>query len=286
MRYDYEDHPLSLGSKTFANNLALLLRVDKVSKAYLCNRAGISRSQLARMLDGTSFPKPHVLVEICNLFSVDARVLTQRLLSKRPSREVARHYQDIWNSLLDFGAFSEAQSASKYIPPDQNDVEDGLYKAWFPDAMELGTYYCAIAQVSTESGVRLLESRELLSDWGSMPRNGQLSSRHRGICYKQVNGFCTLQFIGNSHMRFFLSFERLNRFRTDCYGGIALWTSDGLETPFSLQPVVMEMIPKRFGDAVRAARASGTCSLEEIPDFVRVHFDRVRTEGGRFFNIL
>ena len=199
---------------------------------------------------------------------------------------LARHYQEIWDFLVDFGAFSPAQSPIKYIPPDQNDIEDGLYRFWLPDAIDLGTYYNGIAQISTQKGLRLLESRELISDWEDMPKPHDRSPRHRGVCYKQVNGFCTLQFIGNSHMKFFLSFERLGRFRADRYGGVALWTSDRADSVFLIQPVVMERISDGLRSAIRVAQDSGRCDLEKVPAFAREHFEKIRMNASSIFNVL
>lgn len=285
--FEYEDVAMSHGTKTFAKNLWMLLDLQGKTKADLCNHAGISRTQLNRFLSGSSYPKPAILVKICALFDVDARILTNLIVPcSTAASTLARHYEEIWEFLLDFGAFSPDQSPSKYIPPDQNDVEDGLYRYWVPDAIDLGIYYNGIARISTNAGVRLLESRELLSDWGDMPKPRDRSPRNRGVCYKQVNGFCTLQFIGNSHMKFFLSFERMNRFHADCYGGTALWTKDGTQAPFLIQPVVMERIPSGLRNAVRAAYDSGRCELKQIPDFARAHFEKIRTGASRFFEVL
>lgn len=286
LRFDYESHSLSLGSQTFANNLSILLNAHGITKTELCATAGISRTQLARFLNGSSYPKPATLVKICDLFCVDARILTNRLMPRMTEKDLSGHYKEIWDLLLEFGAFSEDQSIFKYIPPSKDDVEDGLYRAWFPDAIALGTYYCAIAQVSTKRDVRVLESRELLSDWGDLPKPKNRSPRHRGVCYKQSNGFCTLQFIGNSHMRFFLSFEKLNRLHPDCYGGVALWTSDGGKVPFFVQPVVMEQIPRTLRDAVNSANNAGACAFDEIPGYAQEHFLKVRNAASRFVEIL
>lgn len=284
--FDYEKTALSLGTKTFANNLSILLSAYEVTKAELCSHVGISRTQLSRFLSGSSYPKPAVLVKICELFSADSRILTNKIMPRAVTENIAKHYEDIWELLVDFGAFSREQSPTKYIPPERQDVEDGLYRFWLPDAIDLGNYYNGIAQVSTKKRVRLLESRELLSDWHDFPKPHNRSPRHRGICYKQVNGFCTLQFIGNSHMKFFLSFERMNRFHADCYVGIALWTTNGTQTPFVLQPVVMEQIPNSLRSAVQAVKKGGRCTLDNVPDFAKAHFETVRQNGGRFFKVL
>lgn len=287
IEFEYENDAMSYGTKTFANNLSTLIDLNGKAKADLCRHAGVSRTQLNRFLNGSSYPKPAVLVKICELFDVDARILTNRIVpSSATEKTVARHYDEIWGLLVDFGAFSPDQSPSKYLPPDQNDVEDGLYRYWVPDAIDLGVYYNGIAQISTNAGIRLLESRELLSDWGDMPKPRDRSPRNRGVCYKQVNGFCTLQFIGNSHMKFFLSFERMNRFRADCYGGVALWTKDGTQAPFLVQPVVMERIAFGLRNAVRVAYGGGRCNLDQIPDFAQAHFEKTRANASRLFEVL
>ena len=62
----------------FGENLKDLIEL-RGSAAQVSRELGISRVQMGRYLNATSFPKPHQLKAMCDYFGVDARILTDRL---------------------------------------------------------------------------------------------------------------------------------------------------------------------------------------------------------------
>lgn len=62
----------------FGSNLRKLAQ-ERGTLAQAANDLGISKIQFQRYLRGDSFPKPHILKQICAYFNVDARILTEPL---------------------------------------------------------------------------------------------------------------------------------------------------------------------------------------------------------------
>jgi transcriptional regulator with XRE-family HTH domain len=62
----------------FGSNLRKLAQ-QRGTLAKAANDLDISKIQFQRYLRGESFPKPHILKQICNYFEVDARILTEPL---------------------------------------------------------------------------------------------------------------------------------------------------------------------------------------------------------------
>jgi len=268
----YEDSELSQGSRTFAQNLEILLDVQHVSKAELCRHAGISRSQLARFLQGSSYPKPAILVKICDLLSVDARILTHSVVpeQKRPiSNNVHAH---IWDLLTSGGILPDAQNMDKYLSADHSDIEDGYYYGWLPIAGVADEYYCLISRFRTLNGIKVFDVRDIKNNWPKFPKTSNRSRRQLGICFKQAKGFCILHFISDSKMKYFSNFERVDTYHSDFYGGVGFWSLQVKSAPFLIQPMIFEKIDMEKTGLLSAARESGFRKGADLPPCIRHYF--------------
>lgn len=104
----------------FGENLRQLCAKEK-SVSVVCREIGVNRTQFSRYLNGEAFPRPDLLLRICDYFGVDANILITPLTSDRPESANV-----LAMSLA--GLASYLPSTGYELPERQ--LPSGLYRIW------------------------------------------------------------------------------------------------------------------------------------------------------------
>lgn len=271
-RYEwaFDDEPLADGTKTFGRNLQFLIQRTGVKNSNICNHLKISRTQLSRFINGLTYPKPHMIVALSELFGVDARILTHKL--KQRDFTFGQGYRDISETLSKLGFFRNLVQKPDFMVPDQRTIEDGVYSLWYRPVLQPEFCYRSLAQVKTVNGARVIEQRDLKGHWSEYPNSGHPTKREIGVFYRSAEGFSGLHFVPNTDIHYCSSFKRHGGLRSDRYLGTGFWSVAGARHATWLQPIALEKLPVGIVNAVQLRHNIGFCSKEELPEFVREHF--------------
>jgi len=268
----FEDKPLSMGTKTFGINLSALVNSSGMRVTQLCNELQISRTQLSRYINGLSYPKPHTLVQIGRVFGVDARILTHKLFAAPRAKENGG-YAGFTDVLCDNGFFAKSNQDCEFMVPDQRTIEDGLYYSWHTSIAAPGRFYRSIVQIKTKKGVKIFSSKDFKNDWSEHPEASSGIKKEIGICFQLTNGFSVLNFIPNSELNYYSSFQKHSWLHTHRYLGIGFWTISGHRSQPHLQAIALEKATKCFKDIVHFSRRIGFCKKNDLPEFSWKHFN-------------
>lgn len=174
----------------FGSNLRLLCAA-KGTIAENARAIGVGSVQFNRYLNGTSFPKPHMLQKVCDHFGVDARILTDPL-TKSDLRLLELGY-----SLRSFvpleTSFAEAMNfvmPSEFHFSQDVNVPDGLYAIYRNSPSFPGKVNINIFQIRSLATCRVVRGYQHKSTSVALGDPVDPSAREfRGILLRQREGF-------------------------------------------------------------------------------------------------
>jgi transcriptional regulator with XRE-family HTH domain len=140
----------------FGQNLRALC-ATKPSISSVCRDLGINRVQFNRYLIGRSFPKPDVLVEICEYFEVDAHIFVEPLSRKHFKSStltqvdgVSSHFVSSLQTLYSYFEGYDFRLAEDFIP-------DGFYVAWRRSFASPDQYTAMLLRVESQENLKTVK---------------------------------------------------------------------------------------------------------------------------------
>lgn len=164
-------------SRVFARNMRDLI-ADRHTITSLSRDLGIHRNQLQRFVDGTSIPKPEILLSICQFFNVDARILTHPLSDLRKTGV----------SVLPDFLIDACDPVPRELFP------DGFYEEWRELSDCTKPFVCHVLHVKTVDDMRhtklIMKNTVIASDGTPKEFEGPLTIR--GVAVRQAGGLCII----------------------------------------------------------------------------------------------
>lgn len=172
--------------KVFGQNLRALA-TERGTLAKACADLGLSKIQFQRYLRGESFPKPHILQQICVYFDVDARIVTERispsLLAQMRSESAAPTAGQ--NSMIEAVRF--ACGTQDYFARGYDGFPDGFYSIIRPSMAVMDRFVRFPVFIKTHNGARVVrgfDAPEIYSQQVKLARR-----EFRGILHHHSDGF-------------------------------------------------------------------------------------------------
>lgn len=187
-------------NRVFGENLKKLSAMQ-ASNARVAREIGVSRVQFNRYLNGESFPKPAVLKKICDLFLVDARIMTELLTDadlntiriRQDSRAAYGRFVTGRNLAIEDAISATVRnndyfSNSDYFP-------DGVYMLWRRSFSEPARYVKLPLLVRTVGGAQIVRGYDnrLLSFYDPSLRRSR-AREFRGLVLHQADGIVIQSF--------------------------------------------------------------------------------------------
>ncbi len=177
--------------KVFGQNLRALA-IERGTLAHACNDLGLSKIQFQRYLRGESFPKPHILQQICAYFDVDARIMTERLtpellaqMRHRTLGSNAMRSNDVMSNLHE--AISFACPIQDYFSRGKGDLPDGFYRIIRPSMAFLDKFVRFPVYIKTLNGARVVRGFDTPEIYA---KEASFAMREfRGIVHQHSDGF-------------------------------------------------------------------------------------------------
>lgn len=252
----------------FGENLRQLCAGEKsVSEA--CRAIGVNRTQFSRYLAGEAFPRPDLLMRICEYFGVDANVLIRRLRPGTDDRSV-----DVL--ALSFQHLAGLLPGASYATSEQQ-LPSGVYRIWRRSFMwpeYVFRCHCLIWRDGPLTHWKSYEPsmRDLLYLHGepTLPErrrgNGVVMRRYNGVVLNVNHSVCILGAPphGSPVMRLVSLKPGFEGIPT-IYSGICTLTQ-GLQTgALTVCPAVMEPSRAQFGELLRQSREKYFYRADELP---------------------
>lgn len=258
----------SIASRSiFGQNLRELIRKSGTI-ASTSSDLGINRTQLHRYIRGESFPRPDVLLNICDHFGVDSSIYTEPLGSSSAGLLLA--------------------SGQRIAMPLPDVLPDGLYIAWKASRRFEGFVLKHLFLVKRRNGVchtrALKRPDELLAETESgriTVRNTKLINAHSGFAFNQgsrisiisgqtegqILSLTTYQVGFNGNASIFLGYE---------LGG----SNSSFGRTHAHGPRVLMKIPQNARSVFKWARMPQLLSWSDAPIDVSSAFRMLATETG------
>ena len=177
----------------FSQNLRILCK-SRGSVSEVCRAIGVNRTQFSRYLAGDAFPRPDLLLRLCDYFEVDANILI------RPVALSDEAPQDILASTL--SQYAKLLPGTEYGVSQQH-LPSGIYRQWRRSFMWPQYIFSGLCRISREGAVTRWKSYEpaasnylLLDDRPAMPERGLNKTiqvrRHLGYAIRINQTVCIL----------------------------------------------------------------------------------------------
>ncbi|MGR3320966.1 MAG: helix-turn-helix domain-containing protein [Pseudooceanicola sp.] len=240
----------------FGANLRLLSS-RYPSIAGLCRELGINRTQYNRYLSGESFPRPDVLLRICNFFGTDARILLE------PVNDISPAAADILNHPAIAPYIGQAATQ---VPRDL--LPNGVFtfsRHSFMDRTKALTGLVHVFRADGYTFIRGYEAREAMEQQGlaADPKTRE----YRGICLRQEEGVAAMISRRGSMTGSFIFLSRVPAFQNNFWSGYVMRTM--AESPSGLRAtrLAFEHLGRDFRTELRAGRRSGLVEPTSLPAF-------------------
>lgn len=250
----------------FGTNLRMLCD-RRGAQSEAARAIGISRGQFQRFLKGTSFPKPDQLKIICDHFSVDARILTEPLDSKRVRATADR--QDGADAAQVNPGMAEAVAyacATQDYFEQSSEFPDGLYLCWRHSMSQPEKVACTLMLVKTLRLARVVRGLDLRSMYvGQAAAVG--TREFKGILYRQQFGYSVIFYHAKPTMvvsQTFISPVGTVKSGLLLFGFTVLGR---LEYPglSRMSRCVWQRVERNWPAAMAAARQQGLMAAEDVP---------------------
>ncbi len=225
----------------------------------------IGRIQMTRMLKGESFPKPHQLQRICQYFAVDARILTEALHVLRAPMPLVQG--PAAPSLADLSGLG----LDPYLAA-PNPLPDGVHMLYRPAFTLPGKFVAMPLLVQRKAGKVLVKSHDAPPEGTARVDADSLRDRSfRGIAMTTPDGV-VVQIFGTGRYPFlatahFVSHSYVTA--TGAFRGTYEIFRPSQPDEARRVPVVLSILRQRTAEVLRAARQSGICSVDAIPERFR-----------------
>ncbi len=229
------------------------------SIAALCRELGINRTQFNRYLSGESFPRPDVLLRICDFFGTDARILLEPVSTLTP----------VAADLLNHPAIAP------FLGHDATDLPEsvlpgGIYRFSRRSFMDCERAITGLVLVFRDEGytfVRGYEAKEAMAQQGldAHPHTREF----RGIFLRQEEGAAALISRRGAMTCTFNFLSRVPAFENNFWVGYATRTVSEASAGPRATRMVYEHLGGDTATILRAARASGFVDPGTLPAFHR-----------------
>jgi transcriptional regulator with XRE-family HTH domain len=241
----------------FGENLRRLSR-NYSSVSDLSRQLRINRTQFNRYLQGESFPRPDVLARICDFFSVDARILLDRV------DEIDAAPDPISNSFLkDF-----VGSGLPALPEDM--FPNGFYRFTRRSFVRNELFIVGLVYVLRQSGhtyLRGYETREAMRIQG-LPTDAR-TREFRGIAMRQEDGVTLLVSRRNAMTSSFNYLHRVASFDNNFWVGYVTRTVPDHTEGLRATRMVYEFLGRNMKAVLGAARTMGFSTEKDLLPFHR-----------------
>ncbi|MCT4559487.1 MAG: helix-turn-helix domain-containing protein [Pelagimonas sp.] len=265
----------------FAANLKLLCAL-RPSIAQVGRDLDISKVQMARFLNGTSFPKPVVLKRICDYFHVDARILLDPIppedldfiatlqKSSGPLASILRTRRDPWTE----AALSFA-TENRHDVDTTDMIQDGLYVIWRQSYARPGAYCAIPVSFKTLGKLRIYRGYDARELYRNTPAFHQPHRREfRGFVFGGAFGLAALSF-GSMESSFVnvAFFDKPAMLKQSAVSGFIVAQSLERQGFRRHSNLVLDPVGPEFADLLRLARAPTYYDLNDLPEYVRYHVE-------------
>ncbi|RUS58500.1 XRE family transcriptional regulator [Pseudorhodobacter sp. E13] len=172
--------------KVFGQNLRALA-TERGTLAQASGDLGLSKIQFQRFLRGESFPKPHILEQICAYFNVDARIVTEALtpaLLSRMRNETAAPTAG-QSSMVE--AIRFACASQDYFARGYDDLPDGFYSILRPSMAVMDKFVRFPVFIKTHKGARVVRGFDAPEIYTQQVK--LLRREFRGVLHHHSDGF-------------------------------------------------------------------------------------------------
>lgn len=248
---------------TFGKNLRQLL-VTQPSINHVCDALGIHRSQFQRFLSGTSFPRPDMLVRICNYFGVSTDIYTTPLLQQTTAHPLP--------------------SGHTLIPPSKDILPDGIYLEWSTWQYPTQCYMLHLVQFKRDGRTCRLRVFARPPEFYDDTTTNRITVRHpslikecSGFAFAQAAGFSTIDGLSGGHVIAFTTY--LPGFYGDqnfLLGYKLTGTNYRRGKLHCHLPCVLQKIPQTTKDILKWARKPQIMSESDTPENILRAFALIR----------
>lgn len=258
----------------FGSNLSLLVRLHG-SQTQVAEDLGISRIQLRRYLAGESFPKPNALKNICDYFSVDARILTDRLAPHQINLMRQGLYAAGETSPLVLAMQEAVAYACRNEHPyfyDPGELPDGLYARWRGAMSQKDSAQVGLIQLRTLNASRVLKGLQPKQVDLDMQKQTRRDREFRGILLRQRTGYVALYFHNPpSAILSFIFIRPVELGYMPAASGVTFLARDPGDHNCRIRRCLWIKLEPGCREALRIARHPGIMPWDEVPRYILPH---------------
>lgn len=255
----------------FGQNLRQLIGEDG-SVSRLARDIGINRTQLNRYLYGESFPRPDILLRICQHFNVDARIMTEPLGSIPLDRS---HMSGLGN----------VSPCIRMEPVSQDVLPDGFYIEWKRSWVYEGLFTQLLILVTSDDGIRRTRTRVPIMTGAvrsiDAPRFTLPLIDYDGIAAAQPDGFAIIDQGRGTLGLAMAAFRRGFGMNETIYPGYKLGSK--VFSPFQVDfkgVIVLQYIARDRQAILKVARQSLWLAHSQLPAEIASVFHELENEGA------
>lgn len=254
----------------FGHNLRELCQ-DRPSLAFVARELGLNTVQMNRMLKGESFPKPDLLVKICDYFSVDARILTSPLKELKLSISVGG---ETALAILDQACFSRRPNDLTKWADTSSAIPNGLHCLWRKSTICSSDCVCLLVRFFSIGNMKLMRCHfPLIGNVSVVPENVK---RHcdrevRGVVNYHQGGFSIIAWVtSDGFINFGVHQDQFPLYSNLRPGHVHM--AGHTSTLRNEVPAIFEILEQKTSVILSAARKTGYHKISEAPEPFRSLF--------------
>ena len=240
----------------FGKNLRLLC-ADHPSVSEVCRQLNINRAQFNRYLNGESYPRPDMLVRICEFFNTDARILTDTLDSiSAPTSNLVTHPE-----ISAFTALEQTRVSEEDFP-------SGFYRLSRQSFLFPERYITALLFIYRKDGWTFLKGSEAPQSLKAqgMPMTPEVR-QFRGYVQKIEGGIAAMVSRRNALTFTFNYISPVASFDRNFWQGYSTRTVNEAINNKRITRIVYEHLGRSTKPILQTARNAGFCEFDELPSY-------------------
>ncbi len=240
----------------FGKNLRLLCAAQP-SVSEVCRQLEINRAQFNRYLNGESYPRPDMLVRICEFFDTDARILTDPLDSiETSSGDLLSHPE-----IKDYSAVERTRVS-------EDDLPSGFYRLSRQSFLFPERYIMALLFIYRKDGWTFLKGSEAPQSLKAqgLPMHPQ-ARQFKGYVQKIEGGIAAMVSRQNALTYTFNFISPVASFERNFWQGYSTRTVNEAINTKRATRIVYEHLGASTHVILKTARNAGFCEFDDLPTY-------------------